>query len=273
MQLCTGTGAFGSGRHDSGGPRGTFGPCPPKGQSPGTTIYHNFLPSKPKPGLLDPLGPLAKVDFLSGFRALRDGSGPRRKNQGSTEGTRAPRDGPARRIRAPQDRSGPVGRIRAPQDRSVPVGRIRAPQDRSFRARKTNKGPAGQIRDHGTDQGLAIRIGAPQDGSGPRTSNQGPNDQSGLRKTDQGPAGQAGSRETDEGRQDEVGPRRTNRVPVDEAEPRKTNQAPTGRIRDSVRKLFSRSKFTEQILTPQTEQNFYLRAQVILLLRVAERFM
>ena len=41
----------------------------------------------------------------------------------------------------------------------------------------------------------------------------------------------------------------------------------------SVRKLFSRSKFTEQIFTPQTEQNFQLRAQLILLLRVAEEFM
>ena len=140
----------------------------PKGQSPGTSIYHIFLPSKPKPGLLDPLGPLAEVDFLSGFRALRDGSGPRRKNQGSTERTRAPRDGPVRQIRARRTNQGPA---------------------RQIRARKTNQGPAGQIRDHGTDQGLAIRIGAPQDGSGPRTSNQGPNDQSGLRKTDQGPAG------------------------------------------------------------------------------------
>ena len=46
---------------------------PLKGQSPGTNIY--FAP-KPKPGLLDPLGPLAEVDFLSGFRALRDGLGP-----------------------------------------------------------------------------------------------------------------------------------------------------------------------------------------------------
>ena len=41
----------------------------------------------------------------------------------------------------------------------------------------------------------------------------------------------------------------------------------------SVRKLFSRSKFTEQIFIPQTEQNFQLRTQIILLLRVAEQFM
>ena len=154
---------------------------PPKGQSPGTSIYHNFLPSKPKPDLLDPLGPLAEVDFLSGFRALRDGSGPRRKNPGlyrTNSGpagwTRKTNQGPARQIRARRTNQGP-------QDRSGPA--------RQIRARKTNQGPAGQIRDHGTDQDLAIRIGAPQDGSGPRTSNQGPNDQSGLRKTDQGPAG------------------------------------------------------------------------------------
>ena len=41
----------------------------------------------------------------------------------------------------------------------------------------------------------------------------------------------------------------------------------------SVKKLFSRSKFTEQIFTPQSEHNFQLRAQIILLLRVAEQFM
>ena len=41
----------------------------------------------------------------------------------------------------------------------------------------------------------------------------------------------------------------------------------------SVRKLFSRSKSTEQIFTSQTEQNFQLGAQIILLLRVAEQFM
>ena len=34
----------------------------------------------------------------------------------------------------------------------------------------------------------------------------------------------------------------------------------------SVRKVVSRSKFTEQIFTPQTEQNFQMRAQIILLL-------
>ena len=179
MQLCTGTGAFGSGRHGSGGPRGTFGPCPPKGQSSGTSIYHNFLPSKPKPDLLDPLGPLAELDFLSGFRALRDGSGPRRKNQGSTERTRAPRDGSARRIRAPQDRSEPVGRIRAPQDRSGPARRIKALRDKSgtterIRAsqyesgpRRTDQGPERRIRARMTNQGSARRIRAPRDKQGP----------------------------------------------------------------------------------------------------------
>ena len=117
---------------------------PPKGQSPGTNIsfasqteawtWTRFF--------LDPLGPLAEVDFLSGFRAPRDGSGP------------------AGRIRALQNEPGPRGMD---------------PQDASG-SRNTDQGPAGQIRDHGTDQGLAIRIGDLQDGSGPRTSNQGPHD-------------------------------------------------------------------------------------------------
>ena len=49
----------------------------------------------------------------------------------------------------------------------------------------------------------------------------------------------------------------------------RTNQIKSGQIRASVR----RSKFTEQIFTPQTEHNFQLRAQIILLLRVAEQFM
>ena len=162
MQLCTGTGAFGSGRHGSGGPKGTFGPCPPKANHRGPACIIIFLPSKPKPGLLDPLGPLAEVDFFIRFQ------------------------GPAGRIGTPQEESGLY------RTNPGPAGWTRKTNQgpaRQIRARKTNQGPAGQIRDHGTDQGLAIRIGAPQDGSGPRTSNQGPNDQSGLRKTDQGPAG------------------------------------------------------------------------------------
>ena len=179
MQLCTGTGAFGSGRHGSGGPRGTFGPCPPKANHWGPAYIIILLPSKPKPGLLDPLGPLAEVDFLSGFRALRDGSGPRRKNQGSTERTRTPRDGPARRIRAPQDRSEPVGRIRAPQDRSGPARRIKALRDKSgtterIRAsqyesgpRRTDQGPERRIRAQMTNQDPARRIRAPRDKQGP----------------------------------------------------------------------------------------------------------
>ena len=174
MQLCTGTGAFGSGRHGSGGPRGDIRAMPPKGQSPGTSIYHNFLPSKPKPGLLDPLGPLAEVDFLSGFRALRDCSGPQeesglyRTNPGPAGWTRKTNQGSARQIRARRTNQGPA---------------------RQIRTRKTNQGPAGQIRDHGTDQNLAIRIGprrtdqgperrirAPQDGSGPRGISRAPRD-------------------------------------------------------------------------------------------------
>ena len=53
---------------------------PPNGQSPGANIY--FAP-KPESGPLDPLGPLDEVDFLSGFRAPWDGSGPCGKHQGS----------------------------------------------------------------------------------------------------------------------------------------------------------------------------------------------
>ena len=123
---------------------------------PVTPTY--LLPPKTKPGLLDPLGPPAEVDFFIRFQGSAGRIGPCRKNQDSTKRTRAPRDGPARRIRAPQDRSGPVGRIRAPQDRSGPAGRIRAPQDRS--------GPAGRIR-------------APQDRSGPRKTDQVPQGESG----------------------------------------------------------------------------------------------
>ena len=77
---------------------------PPKGLSPGTNI--SFAP-KPKPGLLDPLGPLAEVDFLSGFRASRDELGP------------------AGRIRVLQNEPGPRGMD--PQDESGP--------------RKTDQGP------------------------------------------------------------------------------------------------------------------------------------
>ena len=41
----------------------------------------------------------------------------------------------------------------------------------------------------------------------------------------------------------------------------------------SVRKVVSRSKFTEQIFTPQAEHNFQMCAQIIFILRVAEQFM
>ena len=107
-----------------------------KGQSPGANIS---FPQITEPVPLDPLGPLAEVDFLSGFRAPSNESGPRGKHQGFAERTRAPRDGSvtalktnqdeSRRIRVPQDRSGP-------QDESGPRGtyltgpteRIKAPQ-------------------------------------------------------------------------------------------------------------------------------------------------
>ena len=124
---------------------GGFGPCSPKANHRGSTYL--LLP-KPKPGLLDPLGPLAEVDFyqVSGprgtDRAPQEESGLYRTNPGPAGWTRKTNQGPARQIRA----------------------------------RKTNQGPAGQIRDHGTDQGLAIRIGAPQDGSGPRGTSRAPRD-------------------------------------------------------------------------------------------------
>ena len=76
----------------------------PKANHRGPTY---LLPPKPKPGLLDPLGPLAEVDFLSGFRA-------------------------------PQDGSGPVGRIRDLQNEPGPRGMD--PQDESG-PRKTAQGP------------------------------------------------------------------------------------------------------------------------------------
>ena len=41
----------------------------------------------------------------------------------------------------------------------------------------------------------------------------------------------------------------------------------------SVRKVVSRSKFTEHIFMLQAEQNFQICAQIILLLQVAEQFM
>ena len=103
--ICAREQAFGSGFHGSDGPGGGHSGHAP--QRPITGDQHIFCPPKPKPGLLDPLGPLAEVDFLSGFRAPRDGSGP------------------AGRIRALQNEPGPRGM--GPQDESGP--------------RKTDQGP------------------------------------------------------------------------------------------------------------------------------------
>ena len=147
-----------------------FGPCPSKANHRGPTY---LLPPKPKPGLLGPLGPLAKVDFYQVSRprgtdrAPREESGLYRTNPGPAGWARKTNQGPARQTRARRTNQGSA---------------------RQIRARRTNQGPAGQIKDHGTDQGLAIRIGAPRDGSGPRTSNQGPHDESGPRGTRQSPA-------------------------------------------------------------------------------------
>ena len=73
---------------------------PPKGQSPGTSIYHNFLPSKPKPGLLDPLGPLVEVDFYQV-------SGPCGTDRDPAGRIRALQNEPGPRGMDPQDESGP----------------------------------------------------------------------------------------------------------------------------------------------------------------------
>ena len=43
------------------------------------------------------------------------------------------------------------------------------------------------------------------------------------------------------------------------------------RVKTSVRKMVSRAKFAEQIFTPPAEQNFQMRAQIILVLRVEEQ--
>ena len=63
---------------DPGG-GGAFEPCPPMVNHRGPTY---ILPQN-QSGPLDPLGPLDEVDFLSGFRAPWDGSGPCGKHQGS----------------------------------------------------------------------------------------------------------------------------------------------------------------------------------------------
>ena len=121
---------------------------PPKANHRGPT----YSP-KTEAGALDPHGSLAEVDFLSGFRAPRDGSEPRGRHQGSAERTREPRDksGPMERIRAPQYKSGPRGtdqdpqrRIRTPNVESGAAGRIRAPRNRSG-PRETDEGPQDEV--------------------------------------------------------------------------------------------------------------------------------
>ena len=114
--------------------QGDIRAMPPKGQSPGTSIYHNFLPSKPKPGLLDPLGPLVEVDFLSGFRAPQDGSGlvGRIRALQNEPGPRGmdPQDesGPRKTDRGSQEELGPRETNQGPQYELGPAGRIRAPR-------------------------------------------------------------------------------------------------------------------------------------------------
>ena len=69
-------------------------------QRPITGDQHIFCPPNRSRASWTRLGPIAEVDFLSGFRALRDGSGP------------------AGRIRALQNEPGPRGMD--PQDESGP---------------------------------------------------------------------------------------------------------------------------------------------------------
>ena len=110
----------------------------PKGQSPGANI--SFGPPNPRWGPLDPLGSLADVDFLSGFR-------PRGTDQSSAE-----------RIKAPQDETTSRNTDQGSQDESGPLG--------------TNQGPWNRSGPRWTNQGTAIRIRDPRDGSGTRRTNQ-----------------------------------------------------------------------------------------------------
>ena len=113
-------------------PRGRGkGPCFPKLNHRGPTYRYFAPPPQTEARPLNPFGPLAEDDFLLGFRAPRDGSGPCGKH------------------RTLQNEPGPRR------------------MDQSRLARRINQGPAGQIRANGTDQGPAIRIRAPRDKAGP----------------------------------------------------------------------------------------------------------
>ena len=141
---------------DRGGPRGgDSGHLPNTYQSLGANI---LWPPENQAGPLDSLGPLAEVDFLSGFRAPRGGSGLRGKRQSSAGRTRAPREGSRPR--------------------------------KTVQARGRNQGPSRQIRAHRTDQGPAMRIRATLDGSGPRGTDQSPKGRIRARRTNRVPAEQ-----------------------------------------------------------------------------------
>ena len=181
--------------------QGGIRPCPPKADHRG---HHIFCPPpKPMPGPLDPLGPLAEADFLSGFRVRREASRLCRTNPGSRDGP-----GPARRVRAPHDRSGPAGKIRAPRDKSWPTERIRAPN--------TNEGTAGRIRTPKDGLGLRRTDQARETDEGPTGRSRAPKNEVGSRRTNQGPVGRIRTPNVESGPagrirapQDEVGPRRT----------------------------------------------------------------
>ena len=126
-----------------------FGQCPPKPITGGQKIFCS--PNRS----LDPLGHVAEVDFISGFRTPRNESGPLGKHQGSAGRTWAPRGGsrPRKTNQGPVDGSGSRGTNQGPRNGSG--------------TRNTNQGPAGRIRARRSNRG-------PRDGSGPRGTNQGP---------------------------------------------------------------------------------------------------
>ena len=82
-----------------------------------------LLPPKPKPGPLDPLGPLAQVDFLSDFRAPQEVSGLRRTNEGPV-GRISPRktnQGPTRQIRVRRTNDESMPRRTNQDPRKIPI--------------------------------------------------------------------------------------------------------------------------------------------------------
>ena len=160
--MCTGTGVwkwrlvFGSDGPGGGGIRA----MPLKGQSPGTNIYFAPPPNRSRASL-DPLGPLAEVDFFYQVSGPRGTDRARRKNQGSTERARAPagwtrktNQDPARQIRARRTNQGSARQIRARKTNQGPAGTNQGPRNGSG-PRNTNRGPVGRIRAPNVESGPA----------------------------------------------------------------------------------------------------------------------